>query len=154
MKKTTKAAILYYLILFGGFLLFIGVTVVGKVYYSDEVQRMFDNYPYIVFPIIILAFIGYLYVIKRVVLTRNFQSFERMSIERAQKNKDKNTKRLKMIIPILAIYSVAHLLLSVYIIYNVRIGSEVNVFLKFWAMMVAIPFVVLSLTIYCYKNSK
>ena len=154
MKKTTKIAIIYYLVLLGGFFLFVGLAVVGKVYYSDEVQTIFEGYPHIIFPILILVFIGYLYVIRKVVMTESFQEYERISIEKTQKNKKKNKKKLKIIIFILTIYSILHLFFSIYIIHNVRNGNEINMFLKFGAKMVTMPFIILSVAINCYRKNK
>ena len=154
MKRSTKAAILYYLVLLSGFLIFVGAVTIGGIYYPDEVQSIVDNYPYIVFPSLILFFVGYLYAIKRVVLTKDFQQFERDSMEKAEKNKECNIRRMKIAIPILAVFSVVNMIFSFYIIFKVRSGAYVNYIFKGWSRFFTIPFIILFLVIHCYRHSK
>lgn len=154
MKKSTKAAVLYYLVLFSGFVIFMGAVVIGGIYYPDEVQSVFDNYPYIVFPALILFFVGYIYAIKRVVLTKDFQQFEREAMEKAKKNKERNIKRMKMAIPILAVFSVVNMIFSFYILFKGRSGVYVNCILKGWSGLFTIPFIILFLVIHCYRHGK
>lgn len=154
MKKSTKAAILYYLVLLIGFFMFIGAVAIGSIYYPDEVQSIVDKYPYIVFPALILFFVGYLYAIKRVVLTKDFQQFERESIEKTEKNKERNIRIMKIAIPILAVFSVVNMIFSFYIIFKVCSGAYVNCIFKEWAELFTIPFIILFLVIHCYRHSK
>lgn len=152
MKKRIWVMMRYYLILFGGFFTFVTAVLIGYIYYADEVQRMFDNYPYILLPVIMMFFIAYLYALKRAVLAKDFQKAQKVVLKQATVNRGLILKKTKIFIIILSIYSTVHLALSIYIVYKVRNGAEINYILDFWSNMVAIPFVILYCAIYRYKK--
>ena len=51
MKKITKI-LSYYIVLLGGFAIFLGFVIIGGYYYPDEIQNFVNRYPYIFFPVL------------------------------------------------------------------------------------------------------
>lgn len=148
-----KALIIYYLVLFGGFFLFYGLVLIGS-RYEDVVQNFVDRYPYIFFA----ALFGYIYVylrsLKAIISTKGFNKIKKYSKKRLKENRERNLKKFKMAIPILAIYSIFHLICTVFLTIKISNGGEVNFILQYWSKLFVIPFVFLFTTIHCYKHTK
>lgn len=64
MKKITKI-LSYYIVLLGGFAIFLGFVIIGGYYYPDEVQNFVNRYPYIFFPVLFGYFYVYISVLKK-----------------------------------------------------------------------------------------
>ena len=151
MKK--KVLIIYYLVLFGGFFLFCGFVLIGS-RYEEAVQNFVDRYPYIFFA----ALFGYIYVyltiLKVIITTKEFRKIKKDTKNRLKKNRERKLKKIKITIPILAIYSVFHLIFTIYLTIKIRNGGEVNFILRYWSKLFVIPFVFLFTSIHCYKHTK
>ena len=153
MKKITKI-LSYYIVLLGGFAIFLGFVIIGGYYYPDEIQNFVNRYPYIFFPVLFGYFYVYISVLKKIVSTKEFKQSEEESRRKSKENRERNLKRIKTSIPILAIYTMFHLIVTICLITESRNGAKLNVFLEYWSEMVTVPFVLLFLSIYCYIHLK
>lgn len=114
MKKTTRAVLLYYLVLFGGFILIVAGIWIGGKYFEDLMHR----YRLLTVMALFGSLIGYFRLIGYVVSTKSFEEYEKEQKKKAKINREKNRKRFKNRLIILGIYTIANVIFTVYFLFH------------------------------------
>lgn len=132
MKKDKLMAILYYAVLIVGLIGMVVLIVLLEKGYEDDVRAFFDKLGVFTFLFIYGCIALYLYILKVIVSTKGFQTWESKKEKKRKKNEVKYKKNWKKILKIWIILEIPHMLSAFYLLNCVHNGMEMNFVIKVW----------------------